>query len=120
MRDLLMVSAGQQPVPIEVTLGDSCASLSGSLSGSEHVNAYVILVSDFLASNPPVVATQPNGNFQFPNLRPGSYRLYAFSDVTDLEYANPEVLRNFPSQQIELRAGQNATVEIELISRGNP
>jgi hypothetical protein len=84
------------------------------------VNGYVILLSDSIILTPPVSPILPDGKFQFSNLRPGSYRLYAFSDLTNLEYANPEALRNFPSQQIELVAGQQAEIYIDLISRGNP
>jgi hypothetical protein len=120
MRDELRISAGQQPAPIEVTLVDNCATVSGSVRAGEHVNGYVILLSDSIILTPPVSPILPDGKFQFSNLRPGSYRLYAFSDLTNLEYANPEALRNFPSQQIELVAGQQAEIYIDLISRGNP
>jgi Carboxypeptidase regulatory-like domain len=120
MRDELRVSAGQQPAPIDITLADNCASVSGSVRAAKHVNGYVILLSDSMILTPPVSPVLPNGKFQFSNLRPGSYRLYAFSDLANLEYANPEALRNFPSQQIELAAGQQTEIDIDLISRGNP
>ncbi len=117
-REELTVLPGSQPEPIEVTLLEDCASLSGSVSGADApVNGMAILVPESSALAPMLMPVQPGGKFQFQNVRPASYRVYAFSDVRNLEYANPDALRDFPSQEVSLGAGQKAQVEVELISR---
>lgn len=115
----LTVSAGSTPAPIEVSLLKDCATISGSITGKgEPVNGFVVLVPESSSTQPTMMPVQGDGKFTLANLSPGGYRLYAFSDVTGLEYANPDTLRDFPSQEVEVTAGQQAQVELELISRG--
>lgn len=118
-RNDFTITAGSAPPPIDVSLLTDCATISGSLTGNgEQMNGVVILVPASSSMQPTVMVVQGNGKFTLPNVAPGEYRLYAFSDITGLEYANPDALRDFPSQQVQVTAGQQAQVEIELIQRG--
>ncbi|MBV9612378.1 MAG: carboxypeptidase regulatory-like domain-containing protein [Acidobacteriaceae bacterium] len=118
MREDYTVLAGSQPPTIEVNLSDQCATLSGSVSGD--ASGFAILVSQSVSMAPVVTPIPPRGKFQFPNIRPGSYVLYAFSDLAGLEYAKPDALREFPGQQVSLAPGQKNEIAVELVSRGNP
>ncbi len=120
-RDDLMVTAGVQPGPLEITLRSDCADLSGTVRSSSETHqatGFVILTgeSSLLAPNPIPVA--PDGKFSFKGLTPGAYRVYAFSDISDLEFANPHVLRDLPSQEVNLAPNQKADVQVDLITRG--
>jgi uncharacterized protein (DUF2141 family) len=37
-------------------------------------------------------------HYSFGTLSPGTYHVYAVSDLEGLEYANPEAMRGIPSQ----------------------
>ncbi len=119
-RNDLIVSPGSAPSPIEVTLSHNCAAISGSVTGQgEPVSGILLLVPESSSMQPVLLPVQPSGKFKFNSVSPGSYRLYAFDDIDGLEYANPEALRDFPSQQLELVAGQQAQVNVQLIARGD-
>src|SRR5581483_826416 len=116
MQNDLTVLPGSPPPPIQVTLSDQCAHLSGTIaSASEATIATLILVPEGSPLAP--VTMQVGSKFQLQNIRPATYRVYAFSDITNLEYADPDALRSFPSQEVTLGAGQTSDVQLELISR---
>ncbi len=119
-RNDLLVSSGSQPQPITVSLRNDCATLTGTVrSEAQNVQAFVVLLADSAATDPQLFPLQSNQQFTFSNLSPGTYRVWAFSNVAGLEYANPEALREYAGQQIELAPGQTASANLELVIRGN-
>ncbi len=119
-REQLTVSAGSQPAPIEVTLRNDCATISGMVhsSGERPGMSSVILLSDSPLKPPDIFSAGSDGKFSIPSLTPGEYRVFAFSDISDLEYGNPEALRDFPGQDITVGANEKANVQLDLITRG--
>lgn len=118
MREPFTVLAGSQPQPIEVTLSNQCATLSVSVSAPPGEETGALLLVEEGSSTPPLLMNiRLNSKFQFQNLTPATYQVYAFADITNLEYADPEALRGFPSQEVTLNAGQNSDLQLELISR---
>jgi uncharacterized protein (DUF2141 family) len=99
---LLTVQPGAQPPPIEILAAHGGGSVSGALSGNAKLEgAAVLLVPQFGQSTGPEIGpASPSGEqegqfeFEFANLAPGSYMAYAFSDINDVEYRNPEFLRS--------------------------
>ncbi len=119
-RNDLLISSGSQPQPITVSLRNDCAALTGAIHSESPISgALVLLLSDSPNAEPQLAPVQSNQNFTFPNLTPGTYRVWAFSSVAGLEYANPDALREYPSQQVELAPGQKSSVNIDLAIRGN-
>jgi protocatechuate 3,4-dioxygenase beta subunit len=61
-----------------------------------------------------------NGRFEFRNLRPGQYRLYAFDEVDAAEIWNPEFLKAHESKakKIDLAEGERKTVDPVNIASG--
>ncbi len=118
-RDDLIVN-GDSPPPISVRLRDDCPSVSGTVhSESGEVRAFVIVVPDVAFIEPKILQVQGGGQFDMGGLSPGKYRVYAFSNIDGLEYANPEALRDFAGQQIDLQPNQKANVTLELNVRGS-
>ena len=76
----------------------------------------LLLLSDKPLSDPQTAAFAV-GPVDFNNLSPGSYRLYAVSDLENLEYANPEAMRSLPSESITLTPNHKASVSIQFVSR---
>ena len=61
------------------------------------------------------------GEFNFPNLSPGTYRLLAFRrPQPELEYRDPEAMRAYESKGLVVRlvAGQKEHVRLPLVSPG--
>jgi hypothetical protein len=121
LRDNLVISAGSKPEPIEITVTNNCGQISGTVHSSQrNATGFVILAPDPPSIEPKFIPFQPNGSFLFMNIPPGAYRLYALSDIADLEYANPEAMRDFPSQQVDVGANEKKQVDIELTVRSQP
>ncbi len=53
-------------------------------------------------------------------LHEGEYTIYAFDDISDLEYANPEVMRKYKSQTVQVHAGERVAVQAEVNRRRTP
>jgi hypothetical protein len=118
MRNDLLISPGSQPPAITISLGNDCATLTGTIrSETKNTSAFVLLVSDSAPTEPKLIPVQSNQTFIFPGLSPGGYRIWAFSNIAGLEYANPDALRDYPSQQVTLDANQKATVNLDLVAR---
>ncbi|HMF79019.1 MAG TPA: carboxypeptidase-like regulatory domain-containing protein, partial [Bryobacteraceae bacterium] len=118
-RDDLIVSAGSQPELILVTLGNRCATLTGRTSPSDvqGVNAFIVAAQQTAqgaAKFAPFVTGQSS---TLAGLSPGTYMIYAFSNLDDLEYANPDALREYHGQQLNLQAGQQANVTVDVNQR---
>jgi hypothetical protein len=115
-----LISPGSAPPAITISLRNDCATVSGTVR-SEHQNAqaFVLLVPDSAPAEPQIIPVQLNQNFTFPSFSPGTYHIWAFSNVAGLEYANPEALRDYPSQQVTLAANQKLSLSLDLVTRGS-
>ncbi|HEY7303554.1 MAG TPA: carboxypeptidase-like regulatory domain-containing protein [Bryobacteraceae bacterium] len=112
-RDPLVVALGSPPQPIQVGLREDCASLV--ITAQSQVG--VILVSDSKAFEPKVTSIGPSTEANFGMLAPGAYRLYGVaSNPYNLEYTNPDVLRNLEAQEIILVP--HATVAVSATASG--
>ena len=142
-RDLLhqplIVGSGGGASPIEITMRDDTAEISGTVEGitppggvgagsvASHPNAgsahiYCIPLPDS-SGRFTDIWVQADGNFESVGLPPGSYRLLAFDrDQPELEYRNPEAMRVYDSKGlvIHLVGGQKERVQVQLISTEHP
>jgi Carboxypeptidase regulatory-like domain len=117
-RDDLIVSPGSQPEPMSISIDSSCATLSGSVTASSGQSARGFAVAVPEAPQAGAKFTLlADAKFILTGLSPGAYRIYAFSDLDDLEYANREALREYRGQRVDLQAGQQATVTVEFNQR---
>jgi Carboxypeptidase regulatory-like domain len=116
----LTVPEGETTEAIEITLRNDGARVSGTIrtSGSAPANGMALLVSS-RAPRLVRVAQIVNGTFTVRDLAPGSYRALAIDRADDLEYANPEALRDYltKAQDVTLSAKQESHLELELLHR---
>jgi hypothetical protein len=142
----LVVGAGGGASPIEITMRDDSAEISGTIagvtppspgpvstsaepggitlyapfSGQAGAHIYCLPLSDSTGQFTQIWAS-PDGSFSYSGLPPGAYRLLAFDhDSPDLEYRNPEVMQAYDAKGpvIRLVAGQQERVQLQLISTG--
>jgi hypothetical protein len=116
----LTVPEGGTTEAIEITLRNDGARVSGTIrtSGSSPANGMVLFVSS-RAPRLVRVAQIVNGAFTVTDLAPGSYRAIAIDQADNLEYANPEALRDYlaKAQDVTLSAKQESHLELELVQR---
>ena len=132
LRHPLVVSPGQTNSPLEVTLRDDGADVSGSIQGmppkdnaadfSEGGRAvafvYFIPLGDGAGQFRETMAG-PDGSFHEEQLPPGIYRVLAFQQQqAELELAGPEVLRKYEAkgQVIHVTASQKERLPTPLVA----
>jgi hypothetical protein len=100
---VLTVQPGTAPSPIEIVAPHGGGTVTGTLSyhaANKVSSAGVLLAPQFSASTGPVIdqAFDPGQTgalqFAFGNLAPGRYIAYAFSNINEVEFRNPETLQS--------------------------
>ncbi len=117
---ILTVSPGVAPPPIEITIkpggGSAHAKLPKPPSDGQ---AALLLMPAFRATGPVVAYGMKFGEpdeavgFEAVGLAPGDYLAYAFADVSEVEFRNPNVLRNLGGS-VSVHIEDNKTTEITL------
>jgi len=125
LREPLVVGQSGGADAIELVLRDDGGKVKGTITGVDKAfkNGDVTLLlvpSDGPARRPSNAVLMPDtSEFRLSELRPGSYSLFAFDDISDLEYANPDALEPYLSHaaHIDVAADQEVTATVELIHR---
>ena len=139
----LVVAAGGGSAPIEITMRDDSAEISGTVEGvtppartpisgnfgvataasyptavDRGTHIYCIPLPDSPGQFTEIWVNT-DGSFVSQGIAPGAYRLLAFDrPQSDLEYRNPEAMRAYDSKGpvIRLVGGQKERVTLQLIS----
>jgi hypothetical protein len=122
LRNPLTVADGGTADPIDVTLRDDGATVSGTVeygSGSTGTHASLLLVPSDGSSITVQGFAMPDGKFTMANVPPGSYCLFAFSGMQgqQLPYRDPEAMRTYAGRgtSLSVTAGQKVTANANLI-----
>jgi hypothetical protein len=134
----LVVGVGGAASPIEITMRDDMAEISGTVEGmtappraqgpggtssgpgQSRVHVYCIPLADSSGQFTEIWA-HPDGTFDYQGLAPGAYRVLAFDRVqTEIEYRNPEAMQGFDSKGtvVRLTGGQKESATVPLIATG--
>jgi hypothetical protein len=129
----LVIGAGGGASPIEITMRDDTAEISGTIEGAatatpgsggtgqNRLHVYCIPLGDS-SGNFTEAGVQPDGSFDYPGLPPGAYRLLAVDgatvDPTQIEYRNPEAMQAYDAKGVvvHLAAGQKERVTLAIIT----
>ena len=117
----LSVAPGSSPQPIEITLRDDVAFLSGTVSlENQPLSATILAFSEHASAPPRIQPTYSGGNFQLSSLPPGTYKILAVDHPDRLEYANPEAVKKYLSKarEVTLSPEQSARIDLELVKVG--
>jgi hypothetical protein len=115
------VAPGSSPQPIEITLRDDVATLTGTVSSdNQSASATILAFSEHPSIPPRIQPTDQKGGFQLYPLPPGAYKVIAVDHPGLLEYANPEAMRKYLSsaRDVSLSPDQSAKIELELVKVG--
>ncbi|MCU1311221.1 MAG: hypothetical protein JWO20_2346 [Candidatus Angelobacter sp.] len=108
--------------PIDVVLRNDSASLKVavvSASEQQETAVAVFAIAEQSPAKPVVRQLFSLKQALYFSLPPGKYSFYAFEDLSDLEYANPDVLKKFSASAtvVELQTNQKASIACTLIRR---
>lgn len=127
LREVLHISdkpAGE----IKVVLGSKPGQVAGSVVDSDKRPAAgrtVALIPterkerrDLVRS----IATDENGNFIFPDVVPGNYRLFAWEEIEPYSWFDPDVIARFATGGVAVQVGESSTetVRLQLITSSAP
>jgi hypothetical protein len=108
---------------LRVVLASNGAQISGNVTGiGESSQAVIVLapVADELrrcAAMYRVVSTREHDSFEFKDLRPGTYKLFAFQEVEPFAWVDPEVMKPIESlgQIVTVNAGEHISLQLSAI-----
>jgi hypothetical protein len=125
-RDYVVIDANGGAQPLTINLRADCGTLTAKLRPEERSQSgFVLVVPSSSVGEPKILQVQQASTHQvfagFANhsltLTPGSYQVFALTSLEGLEYSNPEALRNYPSQSVNLAPGQKTELIVELAQR---
>jgi hypothetical protein len=104
--------------PIELVLRDDGGTITGTVRAEKPDSAMVLVAPEFAPTqSPQMVTADRNGHFTVEHLAPGNYQVFAFDLPEQIEYANPQVLRQYDSKaaRVSIAAGGSSDVTVDLI-----
>ncbi len=120
----LIVGSQEYNKPISIETGEHCAQLTIRLAHEPVVRASILLVPEslpFAPSTLPLVAGEGgfvrSGVYYPWPLSPGTYRVYEFSSLEEVEYENPSALEHFSGKSVSLEPNKRTEVALETVNR---
>ncbi len=97
---------------IEVVLSDECGSIEGVVSSEDKPAVATVLVQNNQGKTS-IAEAGADGHFKLDSLRPGNYKVYAWDDATNVEYANPVWMeRNAKGVDVTVSLAQTAQLKV--------
>jgi hypothetical protein len=105
--------------PLEITLSRSVSQIAGLVTGAGGSPAAFSTV--VVLMEPPrsggmsaTTGTDKNGRFSATNLRPGSYRVYAFEDIAEAQRYDLDILKAAEANSLKVTLKENESAEVTL------
>ena len=102
--------------PIEVVIGTNPGILEGRVTGG--LNATVVLVPEPAQRRRPefykTTFADEVGGFRFAGIAPGNYTVFAWEDVEDGAWQDPEFIREFEDRGVAVRIDEGATRTVNV------
>jgi Carboxypeptidase regulatory-like domain len=119
LRNDLSVSPTGSVPPIDVTIRDDGAQLSGTVTqNGRPVQTGVLIYSSDDPGRSQVTQTMNDGRFTFVNVPPGTYAVVADKQVRNLEFRNSEAMKSYlvRASAVTLGPRDQSTIQLELPS----
>ncbi|MBI3476597.1 MAG: carboxypeptidase regulatory-like domain-containing protein [Acidobacteria bacterium] len=112
LHDELLVPEDGGVAPVDVVLSDDGGQVTGSVKLPEHDSSATVLLVPEAGSSKEVrtVITEATGQFEFVQVRPGSFILLAFDRVESLEFRNSDVLSRYLSSGVHVSVAERQVV----------
>ncbi len=113
---------------LEIVLADGAGEVEGAVMGSDQKpfpGATVVLVPDSEARRKiqqfyKTATTDQAGRYKLSSIDPGGYRIYAFDDVENGEWMDPDLINSVRSRgtDVRIQQGGRQTLELKVIGSG--
>lgn len=121
VRDGLFVTEGA-PAPIDIVVTSHCGSVEASLAASDTTLPTDLMLALLRKSGDELVLEKEgylngsvnNPTFLLQGIAPGDYTLYAWPREAQIEYANPEYMRQFESYGKAVTVTEDNKVNVTL------
>jgi protocatechuate 3,4-dioxygenase beta subunit len=107
---------------LEVVLSATAGQITGSVTdedGKSFANAIVTLIPAAPEARPTKQTADVDGNFRFTSLRPGKYRVFAWEELDQALWEDPDFRKPYEARSAEVTVGarENQTTQLRLIGR---
>jgi hypothetical protein len=116
----LTLQPGVDQGPVEIWMRSDGGAIAGTVDVEKRPpTMQVLLVPEFASiSGAVMVGVDEGGHFNQEQLAPGDYTAYAFSDLGDVEYAEPEARRSFENGvKVHVTAKGDEQIKITGLAR---
>jgi|GEM_PF-3715617 len=103
---------------IDIVLSPTAGTIMGV--AADYPGAIVTLIPADPTAPPVKQITSDDGEFKFTNLRPGPYRLYAWDQVDDDLWPDPDFRKRYQSTALEITVAPRSTVKAQLRVNQSP
>jgi Carboxypeptidase regulatory-like domain len=117
----LNITSGPTGV-LHIVLASNGAQVSGTVSGAGEPGRRIVVLApaaEELRRSAPMyrtVSTQDHGVFVFKDVRPGTYKLFAFEDVEPFAWLDAEVMKPLESLGETVSVAEGERVERQLVT----
>jgi hypothetical protein len=117
-------SGGVTSAPIEVVLNSNGATVGGTVQDSNQQRAsgvMVVLVPELSKRNAPGMfkfgRTDQSGAFTIAGVPPGDYSAFAWEDLQDVSYMDPEFLKKYEAggSTVKVKESESQNLQLKLI-----
>jgi len=120
----IVVPDGTDSQPIKVVLQDNVGKLTVKLMSETEERPIAVLLAPegTTTAAPRVQWGLSHADVVWESVAPGAYSLYAFDEIDDLDYTDPDTLSAYSSKAlpIEIHPDEEKTVGLQVITRGEP
>ncbi len=112
----ISIGAGAAPPPLDIVIGAKGAEVSGTVVKDDKPapNCAVLLIrSRGWTTTEKIVRADAAGRFEFSAVAPGDYTVYAWDDVNEIEYRNPDVLQRYWGENVLVSEGGKSSVKLK-------
>ena len=114
-----MIVTGPTSDKLDVVFGKNGGKITGTVRADSQQlisNAQVVLIPDQRDRHDlyKFVLTDANGQFTFPAVAPGSYKVFAWENVEQFSWFDPPVLARYEAQGVAARVTESSNVTLEL------
>jgi len=102
---------------LQIVISNKAGTIGGSVADAEgkpFPNAIVTLIPTDGKSRPMKQSSDNSGNFRFAGLRPGKYKLFAWEQVDNDLWPDPEFHKKYEDRATEITVGPSETQTAQL------
>jgi hypothetical protein len=112
-----LVVGTSPPAQLKIVLSPGGGTIKGKVTGLTAGSSATVIIADSRHAAVPPIETWANplsGEFTSPKLAPGFYSVYAFKNVSQVEYQNRDVLTGLAKASVAVTIQEGATETVSI------